>query len=183
MPNHTLSIVTGQPAVGKTTWGMALAQRQNATFIDIDVVSEPIVRAALKLANMSADDRDSKVFKAHFRQPIYESLFATAKVNLTHNNVVITGPFTKELEQKQWKEELMATFQCNVEIYWLTADEEAIRERMQKRGNSNDTLIKQRLKRYDLELSFKEKFNYCFINENLDITTKEVEKIIKEYIK
>lgn len=150
MPNHTLSIVTGQPAAGKTTWGMALAQRQNATFIDIDIVSEPIVRAALKLANMSANDRDSKVFKAHFRQPIYESLFATAKVNLTHNNVVITGPFTQELEQKLWKEELMATFQCNVEIYWLTADEEAIRERMQKRGAKRDRFKLENWDEYQL---------------------------------
>ena len=55
---------------------------------------------------------------------------------------------------------------------------ENLLERMQKRGNSNDTLIKQRLKRYDLELSFKEKFSYNFINEKLDDTTLNVEKIL-----
>ena len=60
---------------------------------------------------------------------------------------------------------------------------ENLLERMQKRGNTNDTLIKQRLKRYDLELSFKDKFNYSFTNEKLDKTTSEVEKIIKENIK
>jgi len=59
---------------------------------------------------------------------------------------------------------------------------ESLSERMQKRGNTNETLIKQRLKRFDLELSFKEKFNFSFINEDLKETTKEIEKVIKENI-
>ena len=59
---------------------------------------------------------------------------------------------------------------------------ESLSERMQKRGNTNETLIKQRLKRFDLELSFKEKFNFSFINEDLKETIKEIEKVIKENI-
>ena len=59
---------------------------------------------------------------------------------------------------------------------------ESLSERMQKRGNTNETLIKQRLKRFDLELSFKEKFNFSFINEDLKETTTEIEKVIKENI-
>ena len=54
---------------------------------------------------------------------------------------------------------------------------------MQKRGNTNERLIKERLKRFDLELSFKDKFNYSFINENLKDTTLKIEKVIKENIK
>ena len=60
---------------------------------------------------------------------------------------------------------------------------ESLSERMQKRGNTNETLIRERLKRFDLELSFKEKFNFSFINENLEKTTLEIEKVIKENIK
>ncbi len=60
---------------------------------------------------------------------------------------------------------------------------ESLSERMQKRGNTNETLIKQRLKRFELELSFKEKFNHSFINENLKDTTLQIEKVIKESIK
>ena len=59
---------------------------------------------------------------------------------------------------------------------------ENLRERMINRGNSNETLIKQRLKRFDLELSFAEKFDFQFINDNLDKTTKKIEKTIKENI-
>ena len=57
---------------------------------------------------------------------------------------------------------------------------ESLSERMQKRGNTNETLIKQRLKRFELELSFKEKFNFSFINEDLKKTTDEINKVIKE---
>ena len=57
-----------------------------------------------------------------------------------------------------------------------------LRDRLINRGNSNETLIKQRLRRYELELSYKEKFDYSFINENLKKTTTKIEKLIKEKI-
>ena len=59
---------------------------------------------------------------------------------------------------------------------------ESLSERMQNRGNTNERLIKERLKRFDLELSFKDKFNYSFINEDLEDTTLQIEKVIKENI-
>jgi len=59
---------------------------------------------------------------------------------------------------------------------------ENLRERMENRGSSNETLIKQRLKRFDLEITYKEKFNFTFVNDNLEKTTDKIEKIIKENI-
>ena len=59
---------------------------------------------------------------------------------------------------------------------------ENLLERMMSRGHENETLIKQRLKRFDLELSYKEKFNFSFINDNLTKTTNKIEKVIKENI-
>lgn len=57
-----------------------------------------------------------------------------------------------------------------------------LRERIVQRGNSNETLIKQRLRRYELELSYKEKFDFSFVNENLEKTSDKIEKTIKEKI-
>ena len=57
-----------------------------------------------------------------------------------------------------------------------------LRERIVQRGNSNETLIKQRLRRYELELSYKEKFDFSFVNENLEKTSNKIEKTIKEKI-
>jgi len=60
---------------------------------------------------------------------------------------------------------------------------DTLMERLQKRENSSETLIKQRLKRFELEMEYKEKFNFSFINDNFEKTTSAIEKKIKEQIK
>ena len=60
---------------------------------------------------------------------------------------------------------------------------ESLNDRLINRGDYNDTLIKQRLKRFELELSYKEKFLYSFINEDLKKTTDEINNVIKENLK
>tara|TARA_B110000263_G_scaffold116356_1_gene101427 strand:+ start:11148 stop:11753 length:606 start_codon:yes stop_codon:yes gene_type:complete len=66
---------------------------------------------------------------------------------------------------------------------------ESLNERLLKRGGSNETLIKQRLKRFELELSYKEKIklilpsSLSFINEDLEETTNEINKKIKENLR
>ena len=60
---------------------------------------------------------------------------------------------------------------------------DTLMERLQKRENSSETLIKQRLKRFELEMDYKEKFNFTFINDNFEKTTSAIEKKIKEQIK
>ena len=63
---------------------------------------------------------------------------------------------------------------------------ESVQERLKDRGQESETLIKQRLKRFELELSFKEKIklvlpsSLSFINEDLKETTNEIDKKIKE---
>ena len=57
---------------------------------------------------------------------------------------------------------------------------EILEERLSKRGNEPPQLIVKRLKRFPLEMEYKEKFMFHFINEELDETIKNVEKVIKE---
>tara|TARA_B100001778_G_C18503017_1_gene590587 strand:+ start:262 stop:840 length:579 start_codon:yes stop_codon:yes gene_type:complete len=59
---------------------------------------------------------------------------------------------------------------------------ETLMNRLKNRDNS-ETLIKQRLKRFDTEMSYKEKFDCHFINDNFEKTTDEIEKKIKEQLK
>ena len=59
---------------------------------------------------------------------------------------------------------------------------EILEERLIERGNEPAKLIKQRLKRFPVEIEYKKDFDYHFINENLNETVKEIENIIKEYI-
>ena len=60
---------------------------------------------------------------------------------------------------------------------------DTLMERLQKRENTSETLINQRLKRFELEMDHKEKFNFSFINDNFKKTTSAIEKKIKEQIK
>ena len=60
---------------------------------------------------------------------------------------------------------------------------DVLTNRLQSRDNHSETLINQRLKRFDLEMEYKEKFSFHFINENLEQTTDTIDKKIKELIK
>ena len=60
---------------------------------------------------------------------------------------------------------------------------EILEERLNQRGNEPPQLIVKRLKRFPLEIEFKEKFTFHFVNAELNETTKDVEKVIKENLK
>ena len=65
----------------------------------------------------------------------------------------------------------------------LSEQLEILEERLTNRGNDPSKLIKQRLKRFSVEIEFKDDFHYHFINEDLKETVIEIEKVIKENIK
>tara|TARA_B100000953_G_C17933110_1_gene394504 strand:+ start:116 stop:697 length:582 start_codon:yes stop_codon:yes gene_type:complete len=65
----------------------------------------------------------------------------------------------------------------------INEQKEALNERLVNRGNEQELAIKHRLKRFETEMEFKEKFDYVFVNENLDKTIQKVEKLIKGKIK
>ena len=65
----------------------------------------------------------------------------------------------------------------------VNEQKEALNERLINRGNEQELAIKHRLKRFETEMDFKEKFDYTFVNENLDKTIEKVEKLIKRKIK
>ena len=60
---------------------------------------------------------------------------------------------------------------------------EVLNDRLQKRDNNSERLIKERLKRFELEMGYKENFKEHFINDDVMKTTDKIEKKIKESIK
>ena len=65
----------------------------------------------------------------------------------------------------------------------INEQKETLNERLVKRGNEQELAIKHRLKRFETEMEFKEKFNHHFVNENLKKTIDKVEKLIKRNMK
>ena len=65
----------------------------------------------------------------------------------------------------------------------INEQKEALNDRLVKRGNEQELAIKHRLKRFETEMQYKEKFDYSFINKDLNKTVDKVEKLIKREIK
>ena len=131
-------IVCGSPGAGKTTYGKKLTAQTGAVFLDIDTVTERLVRLALRESGRDPDDRDSTDFKQTFRDPIYEQLFDIARDNLPFNRVVIAGPFTREIRDAQWPRKLSQRLGAPVEIHYVFCPPAVRRKRLLERANARD---------------------------------------------
>lgn len=131
-------IVCGVPGAGKSTYAHQLAAETNAVLIDIDVVTERLVRLALELSGKDPNDRDSHFFKDNFRDVIYEQMFDIAVDNIEFNAVIIVGPFTRECQDPHWPEILAQRLQAKVSIHYVSCLPEIRKKRIHARGYSRD---------------------------------------------
>ena len=134
----TAFIVCGSPGAGKSTYAAGLAASRRAALLDIDTATERLVRLALAQSGHSPDDRDSDYFKQTFRQPIYDSLFDIARENLPFLDVIIAGPFTREIRDHEWPARLQALLGAPVEVHYVQCSPECRRQRLAQRGDARD---------------------------------------------
>ena len=135
---NKIIIVAGSPASGKTTYGRRIAEKRKALFLDIDTVTETLTRTALKESGRNENDRDSSYFKKTYRGPIYDTLFKIAAENISWTDVVIAGPFTKELRVLNWPEILHEKLNADIEIHYVYCSSSERFERIRKRGECRD---------------------------------------------
>ncbi len=133
-----LYIICGPAGVGKSTYGKKLSSELGACLLDSDTITEPVVRAGLELSGLDPEDRDSVIYKTAFRDAVYECLYATAKENLPHTPVVLVGPFTREIQNPNWKTELEYQFSVPVSVIFITCDSEERYSRIVNRNNPRD---------------------------------------------
>ena len=157
---NSLIIVSGLPGVGKTTYAKNLAAELGAVVLDVDESTEILVKLALSLANQDPLDRDSSFFKQHFRQPIYDQLFHIAKQNLMIQDVIVSGPFTREMQNSDWPDLLAKEVHAQVNVHYLVCDEQQRLSRIKSRGNPRDQL---KLKDWESHLHYypKNKIPLC----------------------
>jgi hypothetical protein len=96
------------------------------------------VRLALREAGRNPDDRDSVYFKRTYREPIYETLFDIARENLPVRDVVVAGPFTRELRDPSWPSKLCQTLGSPVEVHYVSCSSEIRKKRLAERGDARD---------------------------------------------
>lgn len=135
---HKTFIICGTPGSGKTTYARRLASKRHATLLDIDNVTERLVRLALTESGHSSDDRDSEHFKQTYREPIYETLFDIARQNLPVQDVIITGPFTREINDPDWPNKLSNSLGSEIEVHYVQCPPDVRRTRLADRGDARD---------------------------------------------
>jgi predicted kinase len=135
-----LHIVCGLPASGKTSFARELAGMTGSALFDSDTATDLIIQAAHRAAGLDPHDRDSLTYKQTYRDPVYETLFALAKENLPNTNVIIAGPFTAELKDKEsWLQNLKQRFPDHtIHLHHLELPEQQRLERMKARGALRD---------------------------------------------
>jgi predicted kinase len=132
-------VIAGPPASGKTTLGAALARALHHAFIDLDIVTGTMTRAALALAGADETALDGEL-GARLRDARYGALLDTAAANLGLGlGVVLTGPFTRERTDPARWDALRDRLSCpDATLICLELDEEMRRRRMEARGAPRD---------------------------------------------
>ena len=62
----------------------------------------------------------------------------------------------------------------------LPPDEATLKERLKGRGTETEEEIEKRLKRAEYELSRKDEYDYCVVNDDLGECVKKLENLIKK---
>lgn len=135
---NSVFIVCGTPGAGKTTYARRLSANRHAVLLDIDIVTERLVRIALAESGRSSDDRDSEYFKLTYREPIYDTLFDIARNNIEVQDVVVVGPFTREINNPDWPEMLSNKLGCTVVVHYVNCNPDVRRQRLAERGDARD---------------------------------------------
>jgi predicted kinase len=135
---HKAIIVCGAPGSGKTTYARKIAATGTATLLDIDTSTERLVQVGLVESGQNPDDRDSAYFKRTYREPVYQALFDIARDNLPFHDVVITGPFTREIQDPDWPERMSAELGYAVEVHYVQCHPDVRRQRLAARGDDRD---------------------------------------------
>jgi GTPase SAR1 family protein len=155
----------GPAGAGKTTIAKALAQRRQLPLFDMDTLSRPAAEVIMTLAGLDPNDRDSTVYKRHCRDLGYRITMDAALENLELGlDVIVIGPFTKEIEDPLWLENELLRIGASLRdvetkvLYLFLPDESFYRLRIAERGldidawklenwsNFNQTLIRREIK-------------------------------------
>jgi predicted kinase len=147
----------GPAGCGKTTLAKDLVPALNRLaygpfcLLDKDTMTDPLSEALLHSLTGYGLDRDSPAYKAHARDREYETVLRTAKENMELGlNVVLPGPWTKEIESGAVFDPRKLGFELRDRtlVVWLQVPEEDRLDRILARGNPRDAYKLKNWKSY-----------------------------------
>lgn len=140
-----LIFFVGVAGTGKTTVARKLSVHLPAAFLDRDTIGGRFVEAILEMKGLDKNDRDSDFYKANLRDLEYNTAKDVCIENLAAGqNVFMISPFTAELRNKEWIEEVVAAAgltmeQVDVKVIVVTlTDMELQKDRIVGRQTERD---------------------------------------------
>ncbi|GMK46917.1 MULTISPECIES: AAA family ATPase [Paenibacillus] len=104
-----LVFFVGVAGTGKTTVARKISERIPAAFLDRDTVGGRFVEAMLERNGLDKNDRDSDFYKQNLRDLEYDTTKDICIENLAAGqNVFMISPFTAELKNNAWIEEVIS---------------------------------------------------------------------------
>ena len=144
MPSNDIPLpvvlLTGPPASGKSTVGMALARHLRAALVDQDTATAPLTAVVARLVGV--DDLDDQRLAGPTRAARYETVAALAEDNLRAGTpVVLVAPFTAERRDVLAWDALGGRLRAaggSPLLVWLRVDPAVVVQRLRVRGEPRD---------------------------------------------
>lgn len=135
-------MVGGYAGTGKTEFGRILTRLTGWMHIDKDVITRPVVEAALEALGQPPNDRESETYLSKIRPREYEALMATAHDNTSVGvGAILTAPFLREYADPAWVARETSRFAADgvpITFVWLSCDAETMYTYLRGRGAARD---------------------------------------------
>jgi predicted kinase len=187
-----LVFFVGVAGTGKTTVAEKVSEDIPCAFLDRDTVGGRFVERFLEMNDLDPNDRDSTFYKENLRDLEYDTTKDICIENLrVGQNVFMISPFTAELKNKEWIEEVIAASgkskaEVDVKVVVVTLqDMEQQRKRIEERGTDRDTWKLENWDSYETRVDFIPTINWDIPIENInifdnsgDLTEEKVDKLV-----
>lgn len=164
----------GVAGTGKTTVAAKAAAEIPNAFLDRDTVGGRFVEKFLEQQGLDTDDRDSQFYKDNLRDLEYDTTLDICIENLSvGQNVFMISPFTSELKNKQYLEDLLTSAnktqkEVDVKVIVVTLqDIEQQRNRIEQRGTERDTWKLDNWDQYETRVNFVPEINWDIPEDNV----------------